>query len=265
MRRLLLSALLLLLSAAPVGAGSPGITVYAAGSLRGVMTALARQFQESRGIAVNVTFGPSGLLRKRIQDGERPDILASADMASPEALARGGLTLPTILYVRNALCATARKELGLTTENLLDKLLDPAVRLGTSTPKADPSGDYAWAMFAKADAVKPGSAKTLEAKADKIVGGAHNSAPVQGKPPVAAAFADGKIDVFLGYCSGNLPKSEPGLVQVSLPADLSVAASYGMGVGKDAGADARLFALFLVSEDAQKVFRDFGFVPVGLP
>ncbi|MFU2209821.1 molybdate ABC transporter substrate-binding protein [Solidesulfovibrio sp. C21] len=265
MRRILLSALLLLLSAAPAGAGSPGVTVYAAGSLRGVMTALAKQFQEAHGIAVNVTFGPSGLLRKRIQGGERPDILTSADMASPEALAREGLALPTILYARNALCATGRDKLGLTTENLLETLLDPAVRLGTSTPKADPAGDYAWAMFAKTDAVKPGSRQTLEAKADKIVGGAHNSAPVRGKHPVAAAFEDGKIDVFLGYCSGNLPKSVPGLVQVPLPADLSVAASYGMAVRKDAGPDARLFALFLVSEDAQKIFRDFGFVPVGLP
>jgi len=33
-----------------------------------------------------------------------------------------------------------------------DIMLDPAVRLVTSTPKADPAGDYAEAIFAKLDA-----------------------------------------------------------------------------------------------------------------
>jgi ABC-type molybdate transport system substrate-binding protein len=50
---------------------------------------------------------------------------------------------------------------GLTTANFLDRLIDPAVKLGTSTPKADPSGDYAWAMFRRADAVRPGATRSL--------------------------------------------------------------------------------------------------------
>jgi ABC-type molybdate transport system substrate-binding protein len=36
-----------------------------------------------------------------------------------------------------------------------DIMLDPAVRLITSTPKADPAGDYAEAIFAKIDATRP--------------------------------------------------------------------------------------------------------------
>ena len=41
----------------------------------------------------------------------------------------------------------------------------------TSTPKADPSGDYAWRLSAKADKVKPGAEKALDAKAVKLTGG----------------------------------------------------------------------------------------------
>lgn len=249
----------------PAVAAEGVVSVYAAGSLRGVMTALAKDFEQQNGLTVALKFGPSGLLRQRIEGGEHPDILASADMASPDALAKAGLTLPTVLYVRNALCVTGRATLGLTTANVLDKLLDPAVRLGTSTPKADPSGDYTWVLFGKAEAVKPGSTKILEAKADKIVGGSHNSAPIRGKHPVAAAFEDGKIDAFVGYCSGNLPKTEPGLAQVHLPPALTVAAAYGLAVRKEAGSEARLFALYLLSVPAQERFREFGFVPVGLP
>jgi len=246
-------------------AGERAVTVYAAGSLRGAMTALAGAFEKTYGIPVKTTFGPSGVLRGRIEGGERPDILASADMGSPKALAGQGLAWQTVLFARNELCATGRQSLGLTPQNLLDRLLDPAVRLGTSTPKADPAGDYAWKMFDRAEAVKAGSAKALDAKAGKIVGGPNNSAPVDGRHPVAAAFAADKIDVFLGYCSGDLHKTEPGLAQVRLPAELSVGAAYGLALLKTADPDARLFALYVLSLDGQAVLREAGFVPVGLP
>jgi ABC-type molybdate transport system substrate-binding protein len=39
-----------------------------------------------------------------------------------------------------------------------------AVKLGTSTPLADPSGDYAWEVFRKADALRPGAFSKLEQK-----------------------------------------------------------------------------------------------------
>ena len=34
---------------------------------------------------------------------------------------------------------------------MLAVLLDPQWKLGTSTPKADPSGDYAWEVFRRAE------------------------------------------------------------------------------------------------------------------
>ncbi|MHC1712570.1 MAG: extracellular solute-binding protein [Solidesulfovibrio sp.] len=259
-----LCVLLSLVLSVPAGAQST-VSVYAAGSLRGAMTALATEYEKKYGIPVKTTFGPSGVLRERIEKGERPDMLASADMASPEALAIGGLSRPTVLFVRNRLCATGRAQLHLTPETVLGRLLDPAVRLGTSTPGSDPAGDYAWMLFDRAEAVTPGSAKALRAKADKIVGGPNNSAPVNGKHPVAAAFEAGSIDVFLGYCSGDLHKSVAGVATTQLPPELAVAAAYGLAVLKDAGPDAMLFALYLLSTEGQKIFQDAGFVPVGQP
>ncbi|MYL85031.1 solute-binding protein [Desulfovibrio aerotolerans] len=246
-------------------ASEPTVEVYAAGSLRQAMTAMAQAFEKTAGIAVKTTFGPSGVLRERIEKGERPDMLASADFSSPQTLHKAGLAWQTVLFTRNKLCATGRDSLGLTPDTVLARLLDPAVRLGTSTPKADPAGDYAWKMFELAETVKPGSAKLLSAKADMIVGGPNNSAPVNGKHPVAAAFADGKVDMFLGYCSANLPQTVPGLVQVHLPPALSVQADYGLALLKNASPDARLFALFILSLDGQKILAEHGFAPVALP
>jgi molybdate transport system substrate-binding protein len=46
----------------------------------------------------------------------------------------------------------------------LTTLLDANVKLGTSTPLNDPSGDYAWEVFRKADKLKPGAFSTLAKK-----------------------------------------------------------------------------------------------------
>ena len=45
------------------------------------------------------------------------------------------------------------------------------MKLGTSTPKADPSGDYAFEVFRKAEAIKPGAQAALEKKALQLTGG----------------------------------------------------------------------------------------------
>jgi PBP superfamily domain len=106
----------------------------------------------------------------RILRGEA-DVFASANMEHPEALARAGKVGPVVMFARNRLCALARPEVGVTADTLLDRLLDPAVTLGTSTPRADPSGDYAWEVFRRAEALRPGSQARLEAKARQLVGG----------------------------------------------------------------------------------------------
>ena len=74
-----------------------------------------------------------------------------------------------INFTRNRLCAIARGALGLTSANMLDRLLDPMVRLATSTPGADPAGDCAWVVFARAETVRPGARAALEAKAQQTL------------------------------------------------------------------------------------------------
>ena len=49
--------------------------------------------------------------------------------------------------------------MAITSRNLLERMLDKDVKVGTSTPKADPSGDYAFEVFRKAEASRPGAQK----------------------------------------------------------------------------------------------------------
>jgi molybdate transport system substrate-binding protein len=257
----LIRIVLLLLVLFPGVGMADSLRVYAAGSLSGAFTEMLKDFPAPSDSVAAPVFGPSGVLRERIEHGEAADILASADMAQARKLATAGQ--PVIMFTRNRLCALGRP--GLTTENLLDRMLDPAVRLGTSTPGADPGGDYAWAIFARAEALHPGARAVLEAKALKLVGGPNTPPLVAGHGAVQGVFLANRADIMLGYCSGSGPvvKEVPGLVSVTVPAALSVGPAYGMVVLSDHPLAER-FALFVMSERGQAILARYGFDPVGL-
>lgn len=150
-------------------ANSP-IGIYAAGSLRNVLPTLVSAFSEVAGVATETRHGPAGLLRERIETGERPDLFMSANVAHPARLAEIGLASPPVVFARNVMTALVRRDAGVSTASFIDRLLDPKVRIGTSTPQNDPSGDYAWAIFRNVDQIHPGSFEILSHKAQKLVG-----------------------------------------------------------------------------------------------
>ena len=132
-------------------AQSSPLQLYAAGSLRDALTDVARQFEAQTGQTVVLTFGASGLLRERIEKGEAAQVFASADMDHPQQLAQaGGWTVPSV-FALNQMCVLAAPSVTASPQTLLATMLRPDVRVGTSTPKADPSGDYAWALFRRAE------------------------------------------------------------------------------------------------------------------
>ena len=148
-----------------------------------------------------------------------------------------------------------------TTASALDAMIDPAVKLGTSTPKADPSGDYAWEVVHKAEALGPGAFATLTAKARQLTGGPQ-SPPATGSA-YGAFIAAGDADMFLTYCTyAELARQEnPQLRVVRLPADLVVAADYGIAARKDAAAAATAFVDYLRGPAGRRVFAAYGFDP----
>ena len=91
----------------PVGA-EEALRLYAAGSLRRALTEVAAEFTRSSGIAVEGTVGASGLLRERLDGGERGDVFASADTGNPRRLAEQGKAGPVVVFARNQLCALGR-------------------------------------------------------------------------------------------------------------------------------------------------------------
>ncbi len=264
-------ALVLAMALIPVAARADAtVSLYAAGSLTGALGEVAKAYSAATGVEVATAFGPSGQMRERIEAGEPATVFASADFGHPRRLAEPGKAWQPVVFARNRLCLMARPGLAVGTDGVLDAMLDPALKLGTSTPGNDPSGDYAWAVFAKAEATRPGAKAALEAKALQLAGGKDSTKPPAGRNTYAWHLAEGRADLFLGYCSNGLVAAAelPGLTVTELPGMLSVGADYGLTVltsPVDQEAAAARFAMFVLSPDGQAILARWGFTPVAAP
>ncbi len=235
----------------------PPVQVYAAGSLREALSAVAR----AQNGAVALTFGAAGLLRGRIERGEPAQVFASADLYQPQRLAEQGGWTPPVVFARNRLCALVGPAIRLPPGGLLDALLDPAVRVGTSTPRSDPSGDYAWAMFERAERVREGARATLEAKALQLTGAADSPKAPEGRSTYAWVMQQGRADVFLTYRTNAIAAQAecPSLQVVALPEVLQVEAAYGVSSRDDAPPAAHAWLSALLSAPVQQILARHGF------
>ncbi len=259
---LVLAALLMAAPAQPADL----VHLYAAGSLRDALDETRAAFTQATGIAVEPKYGPSGLLKDEIAAGANADVFASANMDHPQALVHEGKGGPVVLFARNRLCALVRPGLAVDQTTLLDRILDPAIKLGTSTPKSDPSGDYAWEVFRKADALRPGAFATLSTKALQLMGGPNSPPAPAGRVLYGALVADGKADIFLTYSTGAraAQRENPDQSIVEFPEALAVGADYGLTVMLNAPPAAYRFAVFVLS-GGQRILANQGFVAPNLP
>lgn len=231
------------------------VKLHAAGSLRAALNEVIANYKESR---VEPVYGASGLLRDRIAKGEPAEVFASANMEHPQSLAKDGKAGPVRLFARNQLCALAASHVKVETASLLERMLDPAVKLGTSTPKADPSGDYAFELFRKS-----GHYEVLSKKALQLTGGPSSPPPPKDRNVYGMLVAEGKADLFLTYCTNALAAQQevPALRVVQIPAPLAVGADYGLTVLKGSRPQAENFARFVLSQSGQAILAKHGFGP----
>jgi len=244
------------------------IKVLAAGSLTGAMNAVIKEYSQKTGQKIEARYAAAGLLRESIETGEKVDIFASANMEHPQSFANRGIATQPIIMLRNHMCARAFPNFGLTSQNILEKMLDPKTGIGTSTPIADPGGDYTWMVFARADTIHPGAKAILEAKAQQLVGGKNTIKVPGGKDVREYYFEQNKIHMTIGYCSGRSTKPDPKYVSIPLPPELAVDVNYGVSVfynGNANKSEVYKFVLYLMSPEAQQIMAEYGFVPTTAP
>lgn len=251
----------------PMTAMSETITLHGAGSLKRAMSDVVASFEKAYNVKVDTKFGPSGLLRKAIEAGENPDIFTSANMGHPTKLANNNWGSPVVLFTRNKLCALAQSDVEVSSKNLLETILAEDVRLGTSTPKADPSGDYAWKLFKRADVIESGNFTKLSDKALQLTGGPTSEKAPKGKNKYGWVMSEKKADIFLTYCTnGVLAQKEVSELQIiKVPEDLAVGADYGLIVRNGAPSNAMKLALYILSPAGQTILADYGFEASAIP
>lgn len=238
------------------------VRILAAGSLRRAFAAVEEAFAAVRPDAHPIRrHGPAGLLRAEIEAGAACDVFCSADMGHPERLVRDGRAIGLRRFARNGFVAFVRAALIADTGTIVDVLLDPAVRLATSTPGDDPSGDYAERFFDAVDAARPGKGSMLRAKAARPVGGKDSPAVPEGRSAAAWLIGTDRADAMLGYASHSAATcAEGGVRVVALPPELAPTAEYGLCLAPTAAPAAHAFADFLLAPEGQAILRRCGFL-----
>ena len=237
------------------------IVVFAAGSLKRAFRELLGHFGETTGILVRSEFGPAGLLRERLERGERADLFASADCASPAKLVELERATGLRIFARNELCAVVRQDSGIDKHSLLDAMMAPEHRLGMSTPVLDPSGDYALRVIANAEALRPGAGRLLTGKAVSLVGGRIATEIPAGWVAGEYLVHSGTTDIFLSYASYRQAMLDAARVRViALPDTLQVQADYGMAIMLPQNDAARTLGEYLLGPSAQAILQRHGFL-----
>lgn len=234
------------------------LKILAAGSLKAVWQPLMAQFSATTGIAVSTAFGPAGLLRARIEGGEPCDFFASANMAHPASLVAQGRAEATACFALNALCLTVDARKVDDDDDWFSLLMRPDLRLGTSTPLSDPSGDYTWQLFDNLAPYGQGISQILKGRARQLVGGPQSLQVPAGETAAGWLIGSDLADMFIGYASyGPRLRKLPRLRVLDIPAPVNPRAEYGYALLRST---ARPLAAFLHSAAARAILADGGFL-----
>ncbi|MBK5142622.1 substrate-binding domain-containing protein [Budviciaceae bacterium BWR-B9] len=233
------------------------LNVLAAGSLRRVWTPLMMKFQAETGMAVETHFGPAGLLRQRIEAGESCDLFASASANHPAILAEAGLASGCIPFATNCLCLTVARRVTVAGDDWLSLLSNPQLRLATSTPGCDPSGDYAWQLFDNLERYQPGLGESLKNRALCLVGGVNSVAIPPGEMAASWLIRSEQAEMFLGYASyASSLRQHTDMLVCDIPAEMNVVADYVSAICSEMGT---ALGAFLRTPTATYILKEYGF------
>lgn len=245
--RFIAALLCVFLTFATATARAEQLTVFAAASLSDALRELAVPFEAETGIQLRFNFGGSGALARQLREGAPGDVFFSADQLRMDQLEAAGLLLPssrmTVLY--NSLVLVTDPELESQPKALSELLERRFRRLAIGEPATVPAGTYA-----KASLLKAGLWGALEGKC----------VPLPNVRAVLAAVESGNVEAGFVYRTDALLSKKVHLA-LELPTGDTGAISYPLAVLKESTrpVQAKLFADWLLRDEAQKVFKSYGF------
>jgi molybdate transport system substrate-binding protein len=202
--------------ASACGGGPQRLAVCAAASLKAAFEQIDRDFAAAHdGLQVDLNTAGSQALEAQVEAGAPCDVLATADLATMDALVTSGHVGPPERFASNTLVilVPASNPAGL--ERWQD--LARASRIALAAPEA-PVGTYARKFIANADALQPGFAAAVDARTRTLELDVRH---------VVMRVRQGEVDAAIAY---RTDAATDGVKAIRLPPALDVTADYQIAV-----------------------------------
>jgi len=210
---------------------------------------------------VDIVFGSAGRLAQLLASGACCDLLLTTDEhLALESAPQGRVPAP---FATDMLVIAGRSELSLSSAGLLERLANPRLRIGVALPASDSGHSPVERFFARAEALQPGSAAALRARARPILSNGELPAPRR----VMEMLGSGEVDVVLGAASALRTLSSVAEIVVPPPALSVTITSYMVLLASDAERvlAARFYASVLCGRPGQALLARHGFSPLPSP
>ena len=257
MRRLVALVATVILVAACGGSsvgviGPTRLTVFAAASLRDAIERAAEVYEADEAVVIDLSTDSSATLRTQIEQGAPADVVLSADLTHPEALAERGLVdgvLVAIARTGMAVIVPVSNPAGIETPA---DLATPGVKIIAAGEDVPISG-YVAQVVAGLATVPGYPADVAAAYEANIVSREDNAAAVVTKIEL------GEGDAAIVYEADAA--TADGVIPLALPDAADVTATYGGVVvaGSDEVEAAHAFLAWLAGPDGQAVLVASGF------
>lgn len=222
------------------------LLVSAAASLKDSLEEIKLLYQQTKSNSnLDYNFGASGALQQQIENGAPVDVFISAANKQMDALASKGLILAdtrrTLLTNRLVLIVPSNSSAITSFEQLTSANI---IRIAIGEPRSVPAGEYAQEVFQNLGILAQIKPKFVLANNVR---------------QVLAAVESGNADAGVVYATDA--RISPRVKQVVIAPEIHSPIVYPIAVLKNSKnvAAAREYVQFLLSEQAQSVFRKYGF------
>ena len=222
------------------------LTVSAASSLREVLDDIGKLFQEAHPkIELRFNFGASGTLKQQIEQGAPVDLFISAAADKYEELEKQKLIHKGTSLVNNELVLITSKNAKWSGKYFRDLTREDIRKIAIGTPEIVPAGTYAQQVLHKEGIWDQLQEKLIFAK------------DVQ---QVLTYVETGNVDAGIVYKTDALLSDQVKIVAKADPASHKPI-TYPIGVLNSSNhkKEALLFYEFIKSEEAEKLWSQFGF------
>ncbi len=238
--------ILLALSISIVNAGT--ISIAVAANVSYAIEDLKKEFNKTHpNTKVRVTLGSSGKLTAQIKHGAPYDLFMSANMKYPEALYKEKIAInKPVVYALGSLAILSNTKRDFSNGIFIFQNKDIA-KVAIANPKTAPYG------IAAMEAIT--NAKIINDVKSKFVYGESISQTVS----YAVTAADIGIIAKSSLYSKNMSKYKQNINWIAVDASLYTPIKQGIVMLKE-DAEVKAFYDFILSEDAKKIFKNYGYL-----